>query len=74
MIEYIVNYEGYDPDVEDLVDDMNAYTMNFTLLAFKSFHPSAFIKSEFDNLSTNYYYDDVVTGPEASDQYDYAYY
>ena len=72
MIEYIVDYEGYDPDVEDLIDDMNAYTMNFTLSAFKFFHSFAFTKS--DNLAINYYHDDVVTGPKASDRYDYAYY
>ena len=72
MTEYIANYENYDPDVEDLVDDMNVYTINFTLSAFKSFHSSAFIKP--DNFAINYYHDDVVIDPKASDRYDYAYY
>ena len=72
MTEYIADYENYDPDVEDLIDDMNAYTMNLTLSAPKSSHPSAPAKP--DNPATNYYHDDVVTGPEASNRYDYAYY
>ena len=72
MTEYIADYEGYDPDVEDLIDDMNAYTMNFTLSAPKPSHSSAPTKP--DNPAINYYHDDVVTDPEASDRYDYAYY
>ena len=63
MTEYIADYEGYDPDA-DLIDEMGVYTMNFILSALKPFHPSAFIKSEFDNFSINYYHDDVVIGPE----------
>ena len=74
MTDYIVDYEDYDPDVENLIDEMKTYTMNFTLSAFKPFHPFAFIKSEFDNFSINYYHDDVVTDPEISNQYDYVYY
>ena len=75
MIDYIVDYKGYDPNV-DLIDEMKAYAMNLTVSTFKPsrFHSSAFIKSEFDNSSINYYHDDVVTDPKASDRYDYAYY
>ena len=71
MTEYIADYEGYDPDA-GLVDEMGAYTMNLTLSAPKPSHPSAPTKP--DNPAINYYHDDVVTGPEASDRYDYAYY
>ena len=72
MTEYIADYENYDPDVEDLIDDMNVYTMNFTLSTSKFSHSFAFIK--FDNPATNYYHVDVVIGLEVSDRYDYAYY
>ena len=72
MTEYIADYEDYDPTVENLVDDMNAYTMNFTLSASKPSHPSASTKP--NNSSINYYHDDVVTDSKISDRYDYAYY
>ena len=76
ITDYIVDYEGYDPDFENLVDEMKIYAMNFTISASKPSrsHSSAPIKPEFDNLSINYYHDDVVTDPETSDRYDYAYY
>ena len=73
MNDYIADYEGYDPDA-DLVDKMGIYTINLTLSTSKPSHPPASTKPEFDNPSINYYHDGVVTDPEASDRYDYAYY
>ena len=73
MTDYIVDYEDYDLDV-DLIDEMNVYSMNFMISAFKFsfFHSFAFTKP--DNSAINYYHDDVVTGSKISDRYDYAYY
>ena len=44
MIDYIVDYESYNPDVENLIDDINVYTINFTLSTFKFFHSEDWLR------------------------------
>ena len=75
MTDYIVDYENYHSNA-NLIDEIKVYAINFTISTFKFLrpHPSAFIKSEFDKFSTDYYHDGVVTNPKTSDRYDYVYY